>query len=297
MSTARLQADQRLPRLRAHQHDFGFNLPETDSRVIEQQRLLDRLTADFKRLKERNETKTAAWQTVSHTLSAVETWIKSGRPPGTVLEDHDGPEPKLAKGEDVLSALDRLRRRGRELKADLHTIRSAPYPSAHARAKIRQEVEALALAGAPVVSDLIEHDRSVIWPLLRLRADVVNSQVPSFAHTEVVDVLNLFAFVHKDALLASFDALVSEEADDKGALTHEARQKAEAEVMGDLLAVERDEAALVWSAMAQNLPVFHSNDCSPQAILGCRLVTAPAVNQSPGTSPQHGYSIFGGRRR
>ena len=35
-----------------------------------------------------------------------------------------------------------------ELKADLNRIRSAPYPSAHVRAKIRQEIEALATARA-----------------------------------------------------------------------------------------------------------------------------------------------------
>jgi hypothetical protein len=38
--------------------------------------------------------------------------------------------------------------------------------------------------------------------------------------------------------------------------------------MGDLLAVERDEAALVWQA--QNLPVEHRADISPLALLGLR---------------------------
>jgi hypothetical protein len=37
-------------------------------------------------------------------------------------------------------------------------------------------------------------------------------------------------------------------------------------------------------------------DCAPQAILQCRLVTAPAVNPSPGTSPMHAFDIVGGRR-
>jgi hypothetical protein len=35
---------------------------------------------------------------------------------------------------------------------------------------------------------------------------------------------------------------------------------------------------------------------APQAILQCRLVTAPAVNPSPGTSPMHAFDIVGGRR-
>jgi hypothetical protein len=46
--------------------------------------------------------------------------------------------------------------------------------------------------------------------------------------------------------------------------------------MGDLLDIERQECVLVWQAQAQSLPVEH-RDCSPLAILGCRLMTAAAT--------------------
>ena len=62
----------------------------------------------------------------------------------------------------------------------------------------------------------------------------------------------------------------------------------QAEVMGDLLAVEREEAALVWSAMSQNLPIEHRADINPVALLGVQIVTGPAVTPSPGSS--HGMS-------
>jgi hypothetical protein len=65
--------------------------------------------------------------------------------------------------------------------------------------------------------------------------------------------------------------------------------------MGDMIAVERDECALVWAAQAQGLPVEYRADCAPQAILGCELITAPRGNLSPGTSPEH-VITFGGRR-
>ena len=94
-----------------------------------------------------------------------------------------------------------------------------------------------------------------------------------------------------NALLARLDALISEEADDPAALTHEARQKAEAEVMGDLLAVERDEAALVWQAQSQSLLVEHRADISPLALLGLRLITAPRA-VPPSTSAEHAYDIM-----
>jgi hypothetical protein len=65
-----------------------------------------------------------------------------------------------------------------------------------------------------------------------------------------------------------------------------------------LVSVERDESALVWRAMDERLPVEHRADINPVALLGVRLVTAPRMNPSPGSSPQHAYDIaHGGRRR
>jgi len=59
-----------------------------------------------------------------------------------MLETFEGGVPKLLKGESITDAIERIRHRGRELKADLHRIRSAPYPSEHARAKMRQQLAA-----------------------------------------------------------------------------------------------------------------------------------------------------------
>ncbi len=294
-NTARGDAERRLQRLLAPRSEGGFNLPEGDREVIETRRQLETLTDEARRLEERYQQRSEAWRSASNTLSAVENWSRNGVPPGVVLEDVEDKPPQLLKNENLLDGILRLQRRGRELKADLHRIRSTPYPSAHARAKIRQEVEALAQVGTPSVSDVIENDRKLVWPMQRVQGTIINAQVPSFAVTEVPDVLGLFAFVHKTALLASLDALVSEEADDDAALSHEERQQQEAEVMADLLSTECDEAALIWSAMAQGLPATHRVDCAPAAILQCRLITAPAVSASVGTSPEHVIRFAGPR--
>jgi hypothetical protein len=73
------------------------------------------------------------------------------------------------------------------------------------------------------------------------------------------------------------DICVYGDSADPAALSHAERQKREAE------------------AMAQGMPVEHRNDCAPQAILQCRLVTAARANPSPATSPEH-VITFGGRR-
>jgi hypothetical protein len=99
------------------------------------------------------------------------------------------------------------------------------------------------------------------------------------------DTVALVAWLHKDALIAALDREIASEADDKAALSHEAREKAVAETQADLLAVERDESWFVWQAQSQGLPVEHRADISPLALLGLKLVTAPRADPSPETSP------------
>jgi hypothetical protein len=295
LSTTRILAEQRLTRLLDHQSAGGFHLKPDDPRVVEQRRLVDKLNDDLKRLNELAEVRSAAWQSASHVMSACEAWLRSGVPPGVRLEDHETEPPKLGKGENgLLDATENRRRRGRELRADLHRIRSAPFPSSYAKQRMRAQIEALAMQGAPVVSDLIEHDRQIVWPTTNLQSRVYNSEMPSFAAVEVPDIA-LVAWLHRDALIKKLDAEIDSEADDAAALTHEARQKAEAEVMGDLLAVEREESALVWRAMDERLPAEHRADCAPQAILGVQLITVPRA-EVRGTSPEHVVSFAGVRR-
>lgn len=150
---------------------------------------------------------------------------------------------------------------------------------------MRAQIEALAMQGAPSVSRLVELDGPVEFQMLRVRSEVLGGAEPSLAFHEVPDAVALVAWLHKDALIATLDREIASEADDKAALSHEARQKAEAEVQGDLLAVERDECALVWKAQSENLPAEHRADVSVVALLSITLVTTPRVNETPGTTP------------
>jgi len=158
---------------------------------------------------------------------------------------------------------------------------------------MRDQIEILATRGAPTVSLLIEHaDREVVWPVQNLRANVFNTGTPAIGYAEAPDTLAVLAWLHKDALIKRFDA----EADDKAALSIEAREPQAAEIQGDLLAVERDKAALVWPALAQGLPTEHRSDCHPLAILGAELRTLPAGDAPRGSSPEHaGYNLIGTR--
>jgi hypothetical protein len=313
---AKIEAANALKRLTNHPQDHGFGLPPSDARVIAAEKFLakeadkfDRIKAlqelraaekflakeadKFDRIKALQELRAAAWQAASAALAACEGYLRHNVPGNCALEDAKEVEPKLNKGEaGLLDAIENRRRRCRELRADLARISAAPFPSSHAKAQMREIVEHAATRGAPSVSLLVEYDRREIgWPMTQLRSDVRGGEHPALAFAEVPDTVALFAWLHRDALIAALDVEIDTEADDKAALSHEARQKAEAEVQADLLAVERDEAALVWQAMAQSLPCEHRSDCSPVAILGVTLVTTPRADALPSTSPGQSWDL------
>jgi hypothetical protein len=149
-----------------------------------------------------------------------------------------------------MDAIERLRRRGRELRADLHRIQSAPYPSSRAKQRMREQIEALAMQGAPSVSRLVELDGPVDFQTQHLRAEF-HGELRAVVSTPVPDAVALMAWAFKDQLIQRLDAEITTESDDASAMSHGQRQQAEAETQTDLLEVERHEAALTWAAQAQ----------------------------------------------
>jgi hypothetical protein len=297
-STAKTDAENHLRRLQAHPQNGGFNLPDTDARVIAAVSALEKASAEFERVRARSEARSASWTAVGGALAKCEDWLKNGRPGGTALVDVEDDLPKPSKTEHgLLDQIETRRRRVRELLADARRIESAPYPSVYCKQKMRQQIEALAMRG-PDVSGLLEHDGEIIWPTVRVEVQIFNAQPGAIGYAEVPDMLAIDAWLHKTAMIAALDRDLAAANDDAAAMTHEARQKAEAEVMADILATERTEAALVWRAMDEKLPVEHRGDCSPQAILQVALRTVPRAIDGPSTSPL-AFDLVrtGGRRR
>src|SRR5258708_12588525 len=97
-----------------------------------------------------------------------------------------------------------------------------------------------------------------------LRSDVRNTEVPSVAFAETHDLLPLIAWLHKSALIAALDREIDTESDDAAALSATERETRAAVVMGDLLAVEYDESALLWRATHTKLPVAPPTASAPQ---------------------------------
>ena len=136
-------------------------LSKGDPRVVAAEATLERLTAESERLSALYDSRSAVWTAASHTLSAVEAYLKNGIPSGVVLEDHESDVPKPVKGENgLLDQIVNCRRRSRELRADLSRLSSSPYPSAYCKQRMRQQIEEMAARGAVSVSRLVERRRN-----------------------------------------------------------------------------------------------------------------------------------------
>ena len=119
-----------------------------------------------------------------------------------------------------------------------------------------------------------------------MQSTVHNAGPGAVGFAETPDAVALVEWLLRDQVIAKLNAEIDSEADDAASLSHEARQRRESEVQSDLLDIERQESALVWSAMSQSLPIEHRADCDPRAVLGIALVVAPA-NGPRGTSYEH----------
>jgi hypothetical protein len=192
------EAERVLQKLIDHPSKRGHKLPQDDRRVVEATKTLERAAADLRRLNERAEARSQAWRAASGALAATESWLRFGRPPGTTLEAVAAVEPpKLLKGESLVDAVERLRRRGRELRANLNCVNSAPFPSSYAKQRAREQVEAFAQRGAISVSRLIEVDGDIEFPTLQMRATVHNATPGAIAFHEAIDVAGVIAYLQK----------------------------------------------------------------------------------------------------
>lgn len=179
------------------------------------------------------------------------------------------------------------------MKATLSRIASSPFPSKHARAKIKQEIEAIAKSGAPIVDAVLADNKSIIWPQRTIRSQVIAAdRQPLIGDVTVPDTLALMLWLFKEPMLAALDKLVDVEKNDAMALDFEAKQIATAEAQASLLEIERQEAALVWRGQSEGQPCEHRPSCAPQAILSCQLVVMPMATALPDTSIEHAYRRF-----
>jgi hypothetical protein len=280
----------------------GFGLPPDAPQLLDERGKLERAEQELSRLNSLNEIRSARWNTVAGLERSITDWImRGGIPGGCVLEAvADAPISELLSKNDggrLDAAVERYRHRLRELAADLHRVRSAPWPSSVAKAAARAQIEALAASAAPDIDRAIEHGLPISFATTVRTTLVRGTDKPATVAIEATDAVGLLCWVLRDELLAKINAALDEAADDKAALSQQQREEMEAQIMHDVLMIERSEVACIWAAEAQGAVIDFRGDTSPQSLLGVRLVAAPRAVPSPDSNARHAYELVGGRRR
>lgn len=169
----------------------------------------------------------------------------------------------LPRGHTHSSSVEDRRRKLRELESDLRRVEAAPRPSSVAKQIAAAEIEKLASRGAVDVMATVVHGEGLRWPKIS-----VSTHAPGTTATgTVIDAAGLMCFVHRAALLAAVNGEIDAVADDEHALTDAARAEKLAEVMSDILAVERQEEALICAAESAGSVILRRAECDPRAVL------------------------------
>ena len=169
---------------------------------LEAQKHLEKMTADLKRVKELREVRTAGWQQTSQAKAAVETGCATAAARRAVARPRWTGAAEAAQGRNaLLDAIENRRRRGREIRALIHTIRSCCFPKSYCKQRAREQIDVLAERGAVSVSRLVELDGDIEFPTQLLRAMVHSAAPGAVVRHVTVDVVGLIAWLHGDLLI------------------------------------------------------------------------------------------------
>lgn len=189
----------------------------------------------------------------------LEPWLATFLPFNGVLPAAQQPSIKLQA--NAFEQVEGVRRRIRERVADLAEIRAAPIPSTDAKKLAREQIIKLADRGRPDCFRLIELGEPIEWPTFREANRGDFSWGP--------DGLALVAWLHKDALLTAIGMEIDSSADDKRALSSEARREKSETALRDILTYEREEEFLIdASEKAGSHGILRRPDADPRAVFG-----------------------------
>jgi hypothetical protein len=269
----RQEAAKRLAELRAA---VARGVPLENSATAKIEHDVDEANAEIEGLRPRTEFLSAVIMTTSALLRRLESYAKAYLQSGAQSRLADPiAQPELAKNETWIVAIEKRRRRIRELHADADRYRAAPQLSSVALQREIERIDALAALGAPDASNAIERGSDVEWPMLNYKKFVAGGWIEFSA----LD-LSLITHLLRDKMVAAAKAAIEAAADDDAALSDADRAKLIGEAERDALAVEREECALVRAAKSVGQPVLFRPDADPRAVLGLADdMPAPALQR------------------
>lgn len=251
--------------------------------VLAQDRMIAECDGALARLNQRAEAHSADAGPRANLLRDVKDWIRSVAP-NHDLVDIELIDMKLGRGEPTpTTAVEKARRRLRELSADANRISSSPFPSSYCKAVAAAYLDKI--AAAPIVTNLIEHggglfvdgklvEEPIIFGTKQVRGEVGTVAGAGASLSDVPDAVGLVAFVCRDLLLARIGELIDAEAEDRIALTHEQRRERLATIAADRERVELEESYWLWQAFAAGKTIEPRSEMDVSAFLMVKPITA-----------------------
>jgi hypothetical protein len=196
-------------------------------------------------------------------------WLRT-LPPGTELFLHPTPPaPQLGKGQTSIAAVEQLRERILELRADRHQVASSPYPASMVKEAMRRQVATLGERGCPDALKAVEIGVGIKFPSTR-------ETIPGLggAGLELHDALAFACWLFPDQIIARLDDEIDAMASpDDQCLTDDARHQREAAILAEINTVERLEEATIELAESQGTEIRRRDDASPLAVLSLAAPT------------------------
>jgi hypothetical protein len=249
-----------------------YRLKSDDPRILELDKKLHRLVAAIERLTKEHERYQNGWREGRGLVDAIDRYSRS-LPSGSKLSAYLGPAPELQKGENYAQAVERCRRRLRELAADMKKYATAAIPSSRAKQIIRAEIERCAENGRPNVTPVVDHGEPIRWPMAEINRFGGQRLGSSIGQAETFDGLAVLTWLFKPQLIDALEKEIDAIADDTAALSDADRAKLMAEVERDMLAVEREEEFFIRRAREDGVTVTRRRDANPLAVLQLSLVS------------------------
>jgi hypothetical protein len=191
------------------------------------------------RLQARHDACTAGWQPVRALVQNVERYLDSAAGKLTMCT---GADPVLRKNETAAAAMERCRRRSRELQADIQKVQAAPWPSSLRKEAAREQIAALAERGRINALGSVDHGEPLRFPSVQADEVYHSNPAANFVSVSTFDALGLIARMFPKELAALAEAEIDSAADDSAALSPQQRAEALGNAQRDMLAVEREEA-------------------------------------------------------
>lgn len=202
-----------------------------------------------------------AWKAVGGIHHRVEQYLAS-LPKSEPVRVHDAEPTKPRKGEEIIDAVERIRSEIAALADAAKEARRAPIPASEAKRLARLQIDELARAGIPSVTQLLNRGGKIGWPSDQVHGASVGANL-----TRGLDGLALLAWIGKDKLVERVEAEIDAHAGD-GALSADEKKFALLRIQDDTLALQRAEESLIEQAESRGVEIARRRDADPRAVLG-----------------------------